>query len=111
LRPGLPVLDRRSAERQHGAGLLHLQQGISAEPGRPCRRRRGDALRDHRRHRRSPVPAPAAGRQAAAMTASRAQRWNLWAGMITAVTIVFAVIWAFPLYWAVVSSLKPEDEV
>jgi ABC-type sugar transport system, permease component len=45
------------------------------------------------------------------MTASRAQRWNLWAGMITAVTIVFAVIWAFPLYWAVVSSLKPEDEV
>jgi len=45
------------------------------------------------------------------MTASRAQRWNLWAGMITAVTIVFAVIWAFPLYWAVVSSLKPNDQI
>lgn len=45
------------------------------------------------------------------MTASKAQRWNLWSGLITAVTIVCAIIWAFPLYWAVVSSIKPEDEV
>ena len=26
-------------------------------------------------------------------------------------TVVCAVIWAFPLYWGVISSLKPEDEV
>lgn len=45
------------------------------------------------------------------MTASSAQRWNLWGGLITAITIVCAVIWAFPLYWAIVSSIKPEDEV
>lgn len=45
------------------------------------------------------------------MTASKVQRWNLWSGLITAVTIVCAIIWAFPLYWAVVSSIKPEDEV
>ena len=25
--------------------------------------------------------------------------------------MVCAVIWAFPLYWGVISSLKPEDEV
>jgi len=30
--------------------------------------------------------------------------------VLTVVTIVCAVIWAFPLYWAVVTSLKPEDE-
>ncbi|HEY6631328.1 MAG TPA: carbohydrate ABC transporter permease [Rhizobiaceae bacterium] len=45
------------------------------------------------------------------MTVSGAYRWNLWGGIITAVTIVCAVIWAFPLYWAVVSSIKPEDEL
>jgi multiple sugar transport system permease protein len=33
-------------------------------------------------------------------------------GMIlTLATIVFAVIWAFPLYWAVITTLKPEYEV
>jgi multiple sugar transport system permease protein len=45
------------------------------------------------------------------MTGSSAQRWNLWGGLITAATIICAVIWAFPLYWAVVSSIKPEVEV
>jgi multiple sugar transport system permease protein len=30
--------------------------------------------------------------------------------ILTAVTIVCAAIWVFPLYWAVVTSLKPEDE-
>jgi multiple sugar transport system permease protein len=31
--------------------------------------------------------------------------------ILTVVTVVFAVIWAFPLYWALVTSFKPEDEV
>ena len=45
------------------------------------------------------------------MTAATARRWNLWGGAITALTILGAVLWAFPLYWGVISSLKPEDEV
>ena len=31
--------------------------------------------------------------------------------MITALTVAGAVLWAFPLYWGVISSLKPDDEV
>ena len=45
------------------------------------------------------------------MTTAGMQRANFWGGVITVVTIVLAVIWAFPLYWGVISSLKPEDEV
>ena len=45
------------------------------------------------------------------MTASGMQRANFWGGVITVMTVLFALIWAFPLYWGVISSLKPEDEV
>lgn len=45
------------------------------------------------------------------MTAAGMQRANFWGGVITVLTIVFAILWAFPLYWGVISSLKPEDEV
>ena len=45
------------------------------------------------------------------MNSLSARRWNLAGALITLVTVVWAVIWAFPLYWAVVTSLKPEDEV
>lgn len=45
------------------------------------------------------------------MTYAGAQRWNLIGGAITLLTVFIAVIWAFPLYWGVISSLKPEDEV
>lgn len=45
------------------------------------------------------------------MTAASARRWNLWGGVITLLTVLFALIWAFPLYWGIVSSLKPENEV
>jgi multiple sugar transport system permease protein len=45
------------------------------------------------------------------MTPQTARRANLAGGAITILTVVFAVIWAFPLYWGIVSSLKPEDEV
>ncbi len=44
------------------------------------------------------------------MTAATARRWNLAGAIITLLTVVCAVIWAFPLYWGVISSLKPEDE-
>ncbi len=45
------------------------------------------------------------------MNYATAQRWNLFGGIATVLTVAFAVIWAFPLYWGVISSLKPEDEV
>jgi multiple sugar transport system permease protein len=45
------------------------------------------------------------------MTSSTARRWNVWGGLITVLTVVVAILWAFPLYWGVISSLKPDDEV
>jgi multiple sugar transport system permease protein len=45
------------------------------------------------------------------MTAAGARTINFWGGVITVVTVLIAVLWAFPLYWGVISSLKPEDEV
>ncbi|MGE0503644.1 MAG: carbohydrate ABC transporter permease [Rhizobiaceae bacterium] len=45
------------------------------------------------------------------MTAASARRWNFWGGLITLGTLACAILWAFPLYWGVVSSIKPEDEV
>lgn len=45
------------------------------------------------------------------VSAQSLRRVNFWGGAITALTVVLAVIWAFPLYWGVISSLKPEDEV
>jgi multiple sugar transport system permease protein len=45
------------------------------------------------------------------MTAARMQRFNVWGGIITVLTILAALLWAFPLYWGVVSSLKPEHQV
>jgi multiple sugar transport system permease protein len=48
---------------------------------------------------------------AQAMTAAGARSWNLWGGVITTLTLLTAVIWSFPLYWGVISSIKPEHEV
>jgi multiple sugar transport system permease protein len=45
------------------------------------------------------------------MTPATARRWNFWGGLITAFTAFCAVVWAFPIYWGVISSLKPDDEV
>lgn len=45
------------------------------------------------------------------MIAANAGRWNLIGLSITLLTLFVAVLWAFPLYWGIVSSLKPENEV
>ncbi|AJY47979.1 carbohydrate ABC transporter permease [Martelella endophytica] len=45
------------------------------------------------------------------MQATTARRLNVAGLIVTLFTVIIAVIWAFPLYWGVVSSLKPEDEV
>jgi multiple sugar transport system permease protein len=31
--------------------------------------------------------------------------------VLTAITVIFALLWAFPIYWGVVTSLKPESQV
>lgn len=42
----------------------------------------------------------------------RAQRnFDITGGLITLLTILMALAWVFPLYWGIISSLKPEDEV
>ena len=38
-------------------------------------------------------------------------RAHIGAGVLTAATVAAALVWAFPLYWAVVTTLKPEYEV
>ncbi len=45
------------------------------------------------------------------MTRPGIQTANFWGGVLTVATVLAAVLWAFPLYWGVISSLKPEDEV
>lgn len=45
------------------------------------------------------------------MTTGSARRWSIWGGVITVLTVLCAIVWAFPLYWGVITSLKPEDEV
>jgi len=45
------------------------------------------------------------------MTPTTAKRLNLAGFAITLTTVIVALLWAFPLYWGVISSLKPEDEV
>lgn len=45
------------------------------------------------------------------MTLTTIKRLNLAGLILTLATVVFAILWAFPLYWGVISSLKPEDEV
>ena len=52
------------------------------------------------------IAEPSARRVHAGLSASTSRRRAL-----TLLTIVCAVIWAFPLYWLVVTTFKPEDEV
>ncbi len=47
---------------------------------------------------------------AAPAPATRLRRINVAGAVITLLTVAAAVVWAFPMYWAVVTSLKPEDE-
>lgn len=45
------------------------------------------------------------------MTILTARRWNFWGGLISVLTVASGIVWAFPLYWGIISSLKPDDEV
>lgn len=45
------------------------------------------------------------------MTPETAKRFNLVGAAITLVTVLIALLWAFPIYWGIISSIKLEDEV
>jgi multiple sugar transport system permease protein len=45
------------------------------------------------------------------MTTQSLRRWNVAGGVITALTLLAAIFWAFPLYWAVVTTFKFEQDV
>lgn len=45
------------------------------------------------------------------MNAQTARRFNVIGAVLSVLTVLAAVLWAFPIYWGIVSSLKPEDEV
>lgn len=43
--------------------------------------------------------------------AMRLRRLNTSGGVLTGLTLLGAIAWAFPLYWSVITSLKPEQDV
>lgn len=45
------------------------------------------------------------------MMGNRFQITRLGAWLLTSLTVLIALAWVFPLYWGIISSLKPEDEV
>ncbi|NDV00399.1 carbohydrate ABC transporter permease [Pseudoroseicyclus tamaricis] len=45
------------------------------------------------------------------MNLARTRRVNIAGAIITVITVIAAIIWAFPIYWGIVSSFKLEDEV
>ena len=47
----------------------------------------------------------------ATIRAEPGRRLDIGGALLTVLTIAFAAVWAFPLYWALVTSFKPEDEV
>ncbi|MEX0955266.1 MAG: carbohydrate ABC transporter permease [Rhizobiaceae bacterium] len=45
------------------------------------------------------------------MSPAIARRFNAAGLAITLITVILAILWAFPIYWGIVSSLKPDNEV
>lgn len=52
-----------------------------------------------------------AGADMTATSATTLRRFNLAGAVLTLLTVFAALVWAFPIYWGVISSFKPEDEV
>ena len=50
--------------------------------------------------------------ESAALTSlARLQRINKIGGVLTVLTLLGAILWAFPLYWGVITTFKPEQDV
>ena len=50
-------------------------------------------------------------RAAPAATARRMRRLDMVGLAITLVTLALAIAWAFPLYWGIITTFKPENEI
>ena len=53
----------------------------------------------------------APSRDAVAKSVRRTRAFDIGGLILTLVTVIFAVLWAFPIYWGVITSLKPESQV
>ena len=53
----------------------------------------------------------ASSADAVAKSARRTKAFDIGGLILTLVTVIFAVLWAFPIYWGVITSLKPESQV
>jgi multiple sugar transport system permease protein len=56
------------------------------------------------------LDAPAPSRPAARRL-RRIRNLDLVGGIVTLITVIAAALWAFPIYWALVTTFKPENEV
>jgi multiple sugar transport system permease protein len=56
------------------------------------------------------LDAPAPSRPAARRL-RRIRNLDLVGGIVTLITVIGAALWAFPIYWALVTTFKPENEV
>ena len=45
------------------------------------------------------------------MTYTSLRRINIAGGILSVLTMIGAIFWAFPLYWAIITTLKPEQDV
>ena len=48
---------------------------------------------------------------AAGLNLARLQRINKIGGVLTVLTLLGAILWAFPLYWGLITTFKPEQDV
>jgi len=54
---------------------------------------------------------PAVGAAGMASAPRKLRAFDIGGLILTLITLAFALIWAFPIYWGVVTSLKPESQV
>jgi len=57
----------------------------------------------------TPNAQPVAARKPASARTIKA--FDIGGLILTLITVIFAVLWAFPIYWGVITSLKPESQV
>ena len=104
LRPGLPDQQRRPVQLLLRAPALPLPRGLPAQPRRLRLGGRHRARGHHRGHLGAAVPAPAG--QGGEVTGRRVENT-----VLTVATLIAAAAWFFPLYWAMVTSLRTDESV
>ena len=106
---------RRAHRSDDGAGAIHLRAGFPAQFGRLRRDDCGRAVRHRRRLFRAAISAVAHAGRAMTAPASRrksaaARIVDLGGALLTTLTVICACVWFFPIYWALVTSFRTDDE-